>query len=174
MPLETPRLTLREYTPEDFAALREILSDPETMRFYPRPYDDAGVRRWLDWCVQCYADLGFGLWAMCLPDSGELIGDCGISIQNIHGAYRPEVGYHVRRDHWRRGYAAEAARACRDWAFENTPFQRLYSYMNAENVASRGVAWKNGMRWIEDYMERDGVLHSVYAITRGEWAALPR
>ena len=67
-----------------------------------------------------------------------------------------------------------AALACRDWAFGNTPFQRLYSYMNAENAASRGVARKNGMRWIEDYTERDGVLHSVYAITRDEWTTLPR
>ena len=47
--LETPRLILREYTPADFDDLYAILSDPETMRHYPRPYDEKGTMRWLSW-----------------------------------------------------------------------------------------------------------------------------
>ena len=161
MILQTERLVLREYVPEDFEGLREIISDPETMRFYAHPYDDAGVRRWLDWSMENYRTFGFGLWAMCLREDGRFIGDCGITIQNIHGVYRPEIGYHVHKAHWNRGYATEAARACRDWAFEHTPFRLLFSYMNAENLASRAVAEKNGMRWLEDYPEK-GIPHSVY------------
>ena len=167
MILETERLILREYVPEDFEGLRAIISDPETMRFYPRPYDDAGVRRWLDWSMENYRTFGFGLWAMDLKETGEFIGDCGITIQNIHGVYRPEIGYHVHKAHWNHGYATEAARACRDWAFANTPFRRLYSYMNAANLASRAVAEKNGMVWLEDYPDANNVPHSVYRLCLG-------
>ena len=63
MRLQTERLIIREYTEADFEALYEILSDAETMRYYPKPYDRAGTRRWLDWCLDCYNRYGFGLWA---------------------------------------------------------------------------------------------------------------
>ena len=54
MRLETDRLILREYTSEDFDDLYAILSDAETMKYYPKPYDAHGVRRWIDWCIHSY------------------------------------------------------------------------------------------------------------------------
>ena len=96
MILETKRLVIREYTPKDFDALYEILSDAETMKYYPNPYDENGVRRWIDWCIGSYKQNGFGLWALELKETGEFIGDCGISMQNIDGEILPEIGYHVK------------------------------------------------------------------------------
>ena len=64
--------------PEDADALALVLSDPETMRYYPAPYDRAGVEQWIERNRQRYQDDGVGLWAMELMMTQELIGDCGI------------------------------------------------------------------------------------------------
>ena len=149
--METPRLIIREYVQEDFERLRAIICDAETMKYYPRPYDENGVTRWLNWCIKSYADNGFGLWALELKETGEFIGDCGISLQNIDGEILHEIGYHINKRFWRRGYAKEACAAVKEWFFENTDCDRVYSYMNKENVASYSTARANGMRLIKEY-----------------------
>ena len=172
MILETERLMLREYTLEDFEALYEILSDPETMRHYPKPYDAAGTKRWLSWSLQNYATYGFGLWAMVLKETGTFIGDCGITMQKIDGETLPEIGYHVHKRYWRKGYASEAARAVRDWAFENTEFDCLYSYMKYTNAGSYSTASAVGMEKVKEYPDEEDGLTYVYAITRERWKKL--
>ena len=172
MIMETQRLILRQYTMEDFDRLYAILSDPETMKHYPKPYDEAGTKRWLDWSLNNYATYGFGLWAIELKESGTFIGDCGLTMQPIDGEMLPEIGYHIHKDHWRKGYASEAARAVRDWAFRNTEFDRLYSYMTATNLPSYSTAASAGLKKIKEYADRDGVPHYVYRITREEWKNL--
>lgn len=62
--IETKRLILREYVWEDFDALYEILSDPETMQHYPHPFDSKKTRDWIEWNIQNYQEYGFGLWAV--------------------------------------------------------------------------------------------------------------
>lgn len=167
--LETDRLWLREYTQSDFAGLYAILSDPETMKHYPKPYDEKGTQRWLDWSFDNYAKYGFGLWAIELKGTGEFIGDCGITMQNIDGQMLPEIGYHINKEHWRRGYAKEAASGVRDWVFHHTDFDMVYSYMTATNVASYSTAASVGMTRVKQYLD-DGVPHLVYCITRESWA----
>src|SRR5271168_163215 len=110
--LQTQRLTLREFEPEDVGALATILSDRETMRYYPMSFDRAAVVDWIRRNRTRYANDGHGLWAMILNSTGELIGDCGLVRQSVDGADEIEIGYHVRRDLWGHGYATEAAQAC--------------------------------------------------------------
>ena len=110
MQLQTERLILREYTMDDFDALYEIMSDAETMQHYPAPFDQARTRRWIEWNLENYQKYGWGLWAVVLRESGEFIGDCGITLQNIDGQMLPEIGYHIHKKYWRRGFAKEAAR----------------------------------------------------------------
>lgn len=172
MRMETKRLVLRKMNMGDFDALHEILSDPDTMRHYPVPFSEERTRGWITWNMNNYTELGFGLWAVILKESGECIGDCGISMQNIHGKIRPEIGYHIHKNHQRMGYASEAARACLDFVFENTPFNIVYSYMKFTNSASCGVALRNGMRFIEEYDDPVNTRTRVYAITRDEWIQL--
>ena len=169
MILETDRLVLREYTQADFDGLYEILSDLETMRHYPKPYDKAGTQRWLDWSFDNYKNYGFGLWAIELKETGAFIGDCGITMQKIDGETLPEIGYHIHKRYWRKGFGSEAARAVRDWAFQNTKFDCLYSYMKYTNIASYSTAAATGLRKIKEYPdEKDGIVY-VYAISRQEW-----
>lgn len=111
----------------------------------------------------------------CLNTNDEndtFIGDCGIAMQRIGRWIRPKIGCHINKKYHRMGLAAEAARCCRDYIFENTPFNTVYSYMTADNAASFGVAVKNGMKLVDEYTDTDGKRLKAYAITREEWNAL--
>lgn len=171
MIIETERLLLREYTMEDFNDLYEILSDQETMKHYPKPYDENGTKRWLEWSIKNYQEYGFGLWAIILKETGEFIGDCGITIQNIDNELLPEIGYHINKKHWLKGYAKEAGIAVRDWAFNNTTYTCLYSYMNHTNIASFSTAKAIGMKKIKEYKNDDENL-LVYAIKIEDWKSI--
>jgi ribosomal-protein-alanine N-acetyltransferase len=163
--LETPRLILREFRDDDIDALARVLSDSETMRYYPAPFDRAGVREWIARNRRRYADCGHGLWAMIVKSNQELVGDCGITPQEVDGGREVEIGYHVRRDLWGQGLATEAARSCRDWGFAQLPVERIISLIRPENLPSRRVAEKNGMTVWKEVVWR-GLPHLVYAVRR--------
>ena len=112
--IETNRLFLREMGPEDFDALYAVLADSDIMQHYPYTFDEARVQNWINKNIERYRVFGFGLRAVCLQSSGEMIGDCGLTMQRIGGTILPEIGYHIAKAHQRRGYAKEAAQAVRD------------------------------------------------------------
>ena len=163
--LETDRLLLREFVSEDVGALAAVLSDPETMRYYPAVMGRTGVADWIDRNRRRYADPGYGLWAMVLKSSGEVVGDCGLTRQSVDGTDEIEIGYHVRRDLWGRGLAPEAAGACRDHGFARLSVDRLVSLIRPENRPSRRVAEKTGLTLWKEVMWRE-LPHCVYAIRR--------
>lgn len=172
MVLETERLILREYVKEDFDALFEILSDQETMQHYPEPFNEEKTRNWITWNMENYEKYGFGLWAVVLKETGEFIGDCGVTIQNIDGEMLPEIGYHIHKKYWRKGFAKEAARAVRDWVFQNTKYNTIYSYMKYTNIGSYSTAIANGMKKVKEYYDPKNTISYAYAITRDEWQTL--
>ena len=159
MVIETKRLILREMSFDDFDSLKAIISDPINMKYYEQPYDDTGVTRWINWNLTNYQTYGFGLWACILKETGEMIGDCGVTMQFINKKIRPEIGYHFNLNYHNQGYATEAAQAVKEYIFKNTTFKELYTYTTKENLPSRRVAEKNGMIFIEEYV--DGNEHLV-------------
>jgi RimJ/RimL family protein N-acetyltransferase len=163
--LETSRLVLRTFVPDDVDALARVLSDPQTMRYYPAPFDRPGVADWIARNQRRYDSDGHGLWATVLKATGELTGDCGLVRQYVDGHSEIEIGYHTRRDLWGQGLATEAARACCDWGFQNLAVHRLISLIRPENLPSRRVAEKCGMQVSKQVLWRD-VPHLVYSITR--------
>lgn len=167
--IETERLILREYTTDDFAALYEIVSDPETMQHYPAPFDEERTCGWINWNLENYQKYGFGLWAVVLKETGEFIGDCGITIQNIDGELLPEIGYHINKKYWRRGFAKEAAQAVRDWVFTNTDYNEIYSYMKYTNIGSYSTALANGMKKVKEYLDPKNKISYAYSIKRIDW-----
>ena len=104
-----------------------------------------------------------------LKESGEFIGDCGITIQNIDSEMLPEIGYHIHKKYWRNGFAKEAARAVIDWVFQNTQYDKIYSYMKYTNVGSYSTAIANGMKKVKEYPDQKNGISYVYAIKREEW-----
>ena len=160
--LETRRLLLREFTPQDADALEAILGDPVAMKYYPAPFDRARIEDWIRRNLTRYADCGFGLWAMLLKDSGELIGDCGCYVREVEGDYEFETGWHVRRDLWGKEYATEAARHCIEYTFSSLGAKRIIALVRPENRGSCRVAEKIGMK-CERLIFWRGYDHRIYA-----------
>ena len=169
MMIETERLFLRELTEDDFDALYRVLADPDIMQHYPYTFDEDRVRNWIQRNIERYRILGFGLWAVCLKDTGEMIGDCGLTMQLINGQIKPEIGYHIRADKQRKGYAKEAAIAVRDWTFNHTPFNTVYSYMKHTNEPSAKTAISYGCKQVDEFPDEINEITKVFAITRDEW-----
>ena len=163
---ETERLFLREMVEDDFEALRRVLGDADIMRHYPYEFDDERIRNWIARNRERYSVFGFGLWAVCRKDTGEMIGDCGLTMQIIDGQIRPEIGYHIRADHQRQGYAKEAAQAVRDWTWQNTPFRAIYSYMKAENIPSIRTAMAYGCEYAGEFLDEEGEMTKVFVLRR--------
>ena len=174
MVIETERLLLREMTEEDLPALCKVLADPDIMQHYPYMFDEKRVMDWILRNIERYRVFGFGLWAVCLKATGEMIGDCGLTMQLINGEIKPEIGYHIRGDQQRKGYAKEAAIAVRDWTFNNTPFRVIYSYMKHTNEPSCKTAVSYGCKQVGTYADDVNEITKVFAITREEWANLKK
>lgn len=149
--LRTRRLLLREMTEADLPDLRQILLDPQVMYAYPKPFTEERVQNWLRNQQRRYREDGHGLWAVVLRATGEMVGQAGLTWQDCEGRPVLEVGYLFKRRHWHRGYAREAARACRDYAFSVLGAEKVSSIIKTDNLASIRVAQSNGMRRIKEF-----------------------
>ncbi len=170
--LETDRLILRELSEEDIPLLTPIMSDGETMRYYPMKFDAPYIRKWLANSMESYRVHGFGRWGIIIKATGDFIGDSGITYHALDGEELPELGFRLHRRHWRQGYGSEAARAIRDWAFRSTALPALYSFMMTANVASAATAESCGMKLLKRYMDDINGDTFLYRITREEWTDL--
>lgn len=170
--LETERLYLREMAEADFPALCKMLQDPEVMYAYEHAFPEAEAREWLERQMERYRRYGFGLWAVILKETDGMIGQCGLTMQDWDGREVLEAGYLFQKAYWHKGYATEAARACRNYAFESLGAQEVFSIIRENNLPSQAVARRNGMtvrgRFTKHYYGME-MPHLVYSVTRGEW-----
>lgn len=164
--IETNRLILRPFEWSDLEALHEILSDEASMKHYPKPFDLKKCKAWIERNLNRYKTDGFGMWAVILKSENKFIGDCGITMQNINGEMQPEIGYHINKHYTRKGYATEAAIACKQYAFDVLKLDAVYSYMKHTNMPSSKVAENNGMKLVCSYDDPVNVITKVYKITR--------
>lgn len=167
--LETPRLLLREMTTSDLPAICRVLQDEKTMYAYEHAFSDEEAQAWLNNQLRRYREDGFGLWAVVLKKSGEIIGQCGITLQDVNGEWVPEVGYLFERAYWHQGFATEAAIACKEYAFNVLGLDTVYTIIRDNNIASQNVAKRNGMticgRVVKHYYGMD-MPHLVYRAER--------
>jgi RimJ/RimL family protein N-acetyltransferase len=167
--LETERLTLRYLTPDDVDSILAVIGDPETMKFYPQKFTRGDAVRWVTKSQERYRRDGYGLLAVVLKSNGEVIGTCGLMLQDIEGGPVLEVGYHLRRDCWGHGYATEAARACMAYAFSKLGAEKVVSLILPDNLPSRRVAERNGMT-VERHVTFHDLPHLMYAMRREDYA----
>lgn len=164
--LETERLLLRPLEQSDQEALLAIWGDAENMRFYPHPFSREEVGAWIERNRARYREYRGGLFGLLDKKSGELVGACGPSWQEVEGKQELEVGYHVRRDRWGQGLATEAAKACMQYGFnELGPVCRIISMIRPENLPSRRVAEKNGLACEKVVLWRE-YQHSIYQVRK--------
>ncbi|MFC7877584.1 GNAT family N-acetyltransferase [Isoptericola sp. NPDC057391] len=148
-PPPTARLRFRAMGPADLDEMAALLGDPDVMAYYPAPKTRAEAAAWIAWNQENYARHGHGLWILETLD-GAFVGDCGLTWQRVGEDFRLEVGYHVRRELQGRGFATEAAAACRDVARDVLGARELVAIVHPDNTASRRVAEKLGMRHVAD------------------------
>lgn len=169
MIFETDRLYLREMNQSDFKSLSKILKDEETMYAYEGAFSDTEVQEWLDKQILRYQKWNFGLWAVILKETDEMIGQCGLSMQQWKEEEVLEIGYLFERLYWHKGYATEAAKACKKYAFEILKADEVCSIIRDTNVASQNVAIRNGMTmtdtWTKFYKGVD-MPHYRYIVYR--------
>lgn len=163
--LDTPRLVLRPFEPGDLDPMAEVLGDPVSMHFYPRPFSRDETSAWIERSRARFDATGLGLWAITLRATGEVVGDCGAVPQVVDGSDELELGWHLHPAHQGRGYATEAAIAWRDHALAVTGRNRLISLILDTNVPSRRVAERIGMT-VWKTAAFAGRPHLVYAIRR--------
>ena len=169
--LETERMSLRRLTMDDVDNMLGIYSDPVAMEHFPSTRDRDGTIEYLERTLARYEEDGHGFWACIRKSDGEYLGNCGVLKQEVEGEFELEVGYQFLRKHWGKGYATEAAIACRDYAFEHLGADPVISMIAPANEPSQRVAQRNGMtpgRMINKW----GLDLVVHAITRAEWEAL--
>jgi RimJ/RimL family protein N-acetyltransferase len=162
--LETERLVIREWRDDDLEPFAAMLGDPETMRYYPRPYSPEEAWAFIERNRARYVANGFGLWALEERGTGAFVGDCGLVSTLVEGMAEVEIIWHVVRERWRQGIATEAAAAIRDHGFGPVGLRRLIALIRPDNDPSQGVARKLGMG-IERTAEFHDLPHLVFVST---------
>ena len=170
MVLETSRLSLRSFREEDIKRFAELMANRDFMRFSLGPYTheqtQGALQKFLSW-NQAGLPSQF---AVIFRGNNELIGYCGFLHQKVDGRNEIEIGYRLHPDYWNRGLASEAAQVVRDHAFRDLNLPKVISLIHPDNIASRRVAEKNGMK-IERKTVFRGFPTLVFAITREQWLA---
>ena len=178
--LETPRLILRQPAKGDAQRQFDLLNTSAIMQHIggPRPLVEIEQRHGK--IAASFAREGFGFLMMIERASGVLVGYCGVKRVDGAGARNPgdhEIGWVVRDDRWRRGYAGEAVEAVLGWAFGPFEAPHVVALTRPANEPSRRLIerFKMMRRPDLDFADRDSDLDEgltiVYALTADEWDA---
>ncbi len=163
--IETARLRLRPFRPEDVDELHRLFVEPGVRKFL---WDDEvipkeRVESVIETSVGSFETSGFGLWAASLPPEDALVGFCGFWF--FHDPPKLELLYGLSEAYWNRGLAAEMARAMLGYGFERLRFERVEASTDAANVASVRVMEQAGMTfWKRECT--NGLDTVYYAVTR--------
>jgi [ribosomal protein S5]-alanine N-acetyltransferase len=169
---ETKRLKFRLLTQNDFNTWIDLFKDKTVGGFLgmvnlSTPQEQC--EKWFELCENRYKnDLG-GMNVLIDKSSNQLVGQCGLLIQDIDGVKELEIGYSILPKFWNMGYATEAAKKCRDFAFSNFYTDTLISIVHIENSKSEKVAQKNGMSKTKQTVFKEMPVN-IYRINKVEWS----
>jgi len=164
--LKTHRIGFSKWSPEDGALATLLWGNPEVTRFICATgvFSPEDIAARLEKEIENEENFGVQYWPIFDLKSGELIGCCGLRPYN-ETLY--EIGFHLRPDFWRQGYAVEAANAAIDYAFKELHTDGLFAGHNPKNIASKHVLGKLGFQYIRDeFYAPTGLYHPSYEMTR--------
>ncbi|MBS0626364.1 MAG: GNAT family N-acetyltransferase [Verrucomicrobia bacterium] len=146
--LETERLILRPWKPEDLDPFAKMCADPRVMEFFPALKSREECASGIKSVMEDFEQYGWGLWAAALAKSGEFIGFIGILHVPFEAPFTPavEIGWRLAYDHWGKGYATEGALASLKYGFEVVGLEEIVSFTPTQNLRSRAVMEKIGMK----------------------------
>ena len=158
---ETERCIVRETVPEDVESFYEIYRDKEITRYMENLFEDREKERQYirDYIEKVYGFYGFGMWTVCLKETGEVIGRVGLSMRE--GFDEPELGYVIGKKWQRQGLAEEVCREILVYGREELGFERVRVLMHPENAASEHLCRKLGF-CCKEKRTLDGVLYNSY------------
>ena len=167
LPIRTERLLLVPLDATWLDGLAAMLADPIVMTYFPRPMTRAESESWLRRNTERYELHGTALFAVLAtrPTGQTFLGDCGLVVRRLGGQIHLELGYHFAAHAWGQGYATEAARACLDLGFAHTTAPEILALIRPENLPSRRVAQRLGMR-VRGAVLHAGLVHDVWSVTR--------
>ena len=172
MTLETPRLILRPFAAEDLDRMAALMANKDFMRFSLGPLTrNETWERFLAKVIGWNRDGLPSQFAMIMPSTGALLGYCGFFHHEVDGKMEIEIGYRLDSNFWNQGLTTEAARAVRDHGFGDLKLDYVISLIHPENVPSRRVAEKNGMKLERETTFR-GFPTFVFSMTRQRWLEL--
>lgn len=159
--LRTPRLLLRRWRPEDRAPFAALNADPRVMEHFPSPYSDEETDRMIARIEQHWEQRGFGLWAVEILGAAPFAGFIGLSVPRFDAPFTPcvEIGWRLAAEYWGHGYATEGSRAALAFGFDTLRLEEIVSFTVPENLRSRRVMEKIGMR----HDEADDFEHPLLA-----------
>ena len=137
-----------EWQPEDLVPLAALNQDPRVLEFLGPALSVAESKGLIDKFCAHFTLYGYGPWACVLKETNSCIGFVGLHTPNFQAAFMPctEILWRLAADHWGRGYATEAAKRVLQAAFEDYGLSEVVSFTVRENIRSRGVMEKLGMR----------------------------
>jgi RimJ/RimL family protein N-acetyltransferase len=149
----TQRLLLREWRDADLDEFAAIDADPVVMEYFPETYTEDRTRRFVARIRERWAELGYGLWAVELKDTGRFIGYVCLWPATFPAHFTPavEVGWRLAADQWGHGYATEGARAALNYGFETLGLEEIVSFTSVLNLRSVRVMERLGMRRAADF-----------------------
>ncbi len=168
---ETERLSFRRLEPGDFDTWLTFCEDSYIMRYFAFSETDSAsekCRKWFDKIAWRYENLQGGMNGLIAKESGVFIGQCGLLVHSVDDQEELEIGYSLMPESRGLGYASEAAKKCRDFAFQNDFTDSIISIIHPDNLASQLVAIKNGMKLSKQTTYND-MFVNVYRITKAEW-----
>ena len=162
--LETDRLLLRPLELSDAEAMFAMDRNPEVHKYlWQTPVQKvAEVIKVIHYVNEQYERNNIGRFATILKETGEFIGWTGIKFVDDHvengNTNFFDYGYRLNANFWNQGYATEATYAWLDYGFKEMHIDKINAYTHAQNGASNHVLHKVGMKFMEDYPDKDGVI----------------
>ena len=151
--LNTPRLIGTPASPDDFADIRRLHSDPRVMATLSADgaiFAEEQTRAFLERAASHWKSHGFGLWLFREHASGDFVGYGGIRHAEVEGRDEIELAYAIRSDHWRKGFATEIAMAAIQHGFDTMHLDRIVAFTLPHNRASRSVMENCGFTYSRD------------------------
>jgi len=171
------RLGFRNWEEKDIPKMAAISGDPEVMQYFPSTSTIEQTRQLIYRMQTSFKERGYCYFAVDRLDTGEMIGFIGLMYQDYDVDFNPcvDIGWRLKKNAWRQGFASEGASACLDYAFRKLELESVVAVATCINIPSEGVMQKIGMKKVKEFVHPK-LIHDerlkdciLYEIKKEDW-----